>query len=276
MLGNLRVAALGADRVDFAEHFLGDEFEFSSGRLGQVLDTLELIEMTLEADDFFGDVATLGEDADLADNVGQFDRDFVVDQYFVQPLGQPLAITFDDRGRALFNFAQMVDNRLAVDGQVVGHGAAFFGPHDGQAIVRCFECFENQRPVTRRVDLISGFFVNHAGQVEQLIDADGRNRAANLLLLADLPQLADVAQQHLGVDASLFGPCGAFDAAIDHHGAAFDFAAQIALDLRLQRAVAIGRAQVELKALGVDRADLDRDGQPVPLPARLAETSHAE
>src|SRR5262245_45776996 len=62
---NLGVVGLRADRVDFAAHFLGNEFKFAAGAFGEHEGRFVLLQVAAEPDDFFADVAAIGKQGDL-------------------------------------------------------------------------------------------------------------------------------------------------------------------------------------------------------------------
>ena len=66
------VGAFAADGIGLAEHFLGDKVQSSSDRFAAGAAFAELVNVAVEAADFFGDVAAVGVD-------GHFARQLVFD-----------------------------------------------------------------------------------------------------------------------------------------------------------------------------------------------------
>ena len=65
----------------------------------------------LQAHDLLGDVAPLGEHADLADDVGRLDPHAQFGQQLVQPLGEPAAVGIDDQRRTALDRRQLGGDR---------------------------------------------------------------------------------------------------------------------------------------------------------------------
>lgn len=63
--GDETIVGFGADGIDLAVHFLGEEIECASDGFGGFEAIVELFEMTFETGEFFGDIATVREEDDL-------------------------------------------------------------------------------------------------------------------------------------------------------------------------------------------------------------------
>ena len=89
--------AFGAERVQFAKNFLGDELERAPDRLVLAQMMRELREMTFQARQFFGNVGAIGEERDL------FYESLVVGLQWQSRLVEPL----DERGAIFFHHVGM-------------------------------------------------------------------------------------------------------------------------------------------------------------------------
>src|ERR1700685_2401420 len=104
---HVNVVCLGTDRVDFADHLLGEEVELSPRGLGLAHERLELLQVRTQPHDLFTDVAALRVDADLTDQVGRFNRRFAVSQQLPHPIVQLIAKLANDLRRAGGNLVQL-------------------------------------------------------------------------------------------------------------------------------------------------------------------------
>jgi hypothetical protein len=127
----------GADGIDFAEHFLADEFEFSA--LGGVSfeESAELFDVASEAGDFFVDIAAIGEDSKFADEVHFGDGDIEVGDEAADAFEEFVAVFDDDGGCEFDDGAELLFDGVALEGEVDGHGVAF-APAKIFEVIQCF------------------------------------------------------------------------------------------------------------------------------------------
>jgi hypothetical protein len=112
-LGDLGVGGFAGDGVGLAEHFLGDEIEFSAGLVGFVAALPELLQVRIEAGDFLGDVAAVGVYSELAGQHLGVQRYGCVGQKLVYSLGEFLLIFFYDELAACVYLSDILFDNLA-------------------------------------------------------------------------------------------------------------------------------------------------------------------
>src|SRR5207248_11171170 len=117
-------------------HLLREELELAAGAFRLVEEFLELIEMAGEPDDLLGDVAALGVDGDLLDQVAAIELHVVLLQQRADALEKPVAEDLSNLRHALANLIQMASNGITVAKQLRSHGAAFLAAHALQPIQR--------------------------------------------------------------------------------------------------------------------------------------------
>ena len=76
-VGDLHVGGLRTDRVGLPSEFLRQELERPARRLA-IEEPAELVDVAFEPDEFLGDVGPVGDEGDLADDVGRRDDGVVL------------------------------------------------------------------------------------------------------------------------------------------------------------------------------------------------------
>jgi len=89
------VAGLGANRVRFTEHLLRQELQLTAGTFRFFKAALELLQVARKPDDFFRNVASLGENRDLPDKVTTVYLYIQFGEKTLDALLQPVAIDFN-------------------------------------------------------------------------------------------------------------------------------------------------------------------------------------
>ena len=155
---------------------------FRPAALGLVDDLDVLGQVGPEPDDLLADVAAVGEDGDLADQVLGLDGHPLVLDQRLDPLGEPLLVRRDDLGPALGDPAQVIADGPAQRQQLLGHRPAFLGRGPPRACPSAsLDDAGDLGPVLVRVVRRRLPLLDHAGQGQQRAEVDrrpGRDPAA--------------------------------------------------------------------------------------------------
>ncbi len=115
---------LGADRIDFPEHFLADEFQLAPLRCGAVQHSTGLFGMASQASDLFVDIATVSEQRNFPNHIILADIDSGIADQSANTIQNLVAVFGNDlwcQYRDLFSFRL---NHFALFLQVQPHRLA--------------------------------------------------------------------------------------------------------------------------------------------------------
>ena len=270
---DLHVAGLRSDGVGLAVHLLGEEVELPPGTLRRSHDRLELLEVTPQPHGLLGDVAAVGKQAYLLDDVGRVQGDVQLRQGPLQPLRQPRAVTLDHQRRAALDLGQTG----AAARQLASRSADIVRPSSRRMWSRFARAFSSVSWTSGHSRAGSPWAVASSlttpGSASRLLKATSSARFHSRV---QGQELAAVSVQNVDVDLVIFERSRPVDADVDLDRRPADAVADDRLDLRLQGSVALADAGRELEVTAVDRPHFNRDRPAVALATGLTKAGHAE
>ena len=187
-----------------------------------------------QPDDFLGDIAAIGKDGDLADQVTGLDCHPLVLHQGPNPFDQAFLVRLHHQGAAVGNPPQAAFDQTPQRLELLGHGLALPGPGGLQLVERHGGHAGNLRPVVVRIAGGRPHLLDNPGQGQQCAQAN-RALAGSQPGSQQFPELVAITAQGHGVEPVVLGLPGPVDPDADLHRPPPHFLPDQVLQLRLQR-----------------------------------------